>query len=90
MRNTFDSPTWNQTKWTSVRSYQCGIAQVVRHHDGWVKRRKVERRDRLLVEALLRLENRRALIRYAVTRLTLDLEIGHQQVSRARFPHDLR
>mmetsp|Transcript_13693 Transcript_13693/g.39479 ORF Transcript_13693/g.39479 Transcript_13693/m.39479 type:complete len:221 (+) Transcript_13693:3262-3924(+) len=37
------------------------VAQIVRHHDGGVQRREVERGDRLPVEVLLRLQHGRTL-----------------------------
>ena len=48
---------------------QRGVAQVVRHHDGRVERREVERRDGLAVEALLGLDHGGALVLVALALL---------------------
>mmetsp|Transcript_51606 Transcript_51606/g.118536 ORF Transcript_51606/g.118536 Transcript_51606/m.118536 type:complete len:310 (-) Transcript_51606:743-1672(-) len=45
------------------------VAQVVRHHDGRVERREIERRNRLLVEALDWIDDSRALKLVAFLRL---------------------
>ena len=43
------------------------VAEVVRHHDRRVQRAEVERRDRHLVERLLRLDNRGAFVLFVRT-----------------------
>jgi hypothetical protein len=37
---------------------QCCVAQVVRHHDRWIKRAEVQSRDGSVIISFLRLDNR--------------------------------
>ena len=76
-----------------VRGHERAVAQVVRHHDGRVQRREVQRRDRHLVVPRLGVQHGRALERDAALRLVALPLLGHVRYEQAPlrgFAQDLR
>ena len=56
-----------------------GVAEIVRHHDGWVQTGEIQRTDRLLMESSNRLEDRRTLVSHLAVVLATYIKVRLQK-----------